>query len=509
MTTAMPFFPPPPDSVGDGPRVMAPCGPLRGVYRGHDAVFHAIPYGCPLEGAAAYAAPQPMPVWEEEYAATTPGAPCQYYSSGYDGSIPEMMNTTRDPHQLHLTIYAPSSAVTQSVEGDAESFAATAGLPVFVWFHGGGFSYGYSGSDWWDGAAFTRSQAIVVVPNYRLDVEGWLSLPDAPLNRGLLDQILALQWVRDNIAAFGGDPQRVTIGGQSAGGTSVLALAGAPAAQGLFQQVFSCSPAFIRLPQNEKGGHLRRWAHLLFPFRRLTVDSLVSLPEKEKNRLSHRLRRWHPFGMPFYPVIDEATQPFSPEIVCRQPEYRQFPLLIGSTSEEFDEVVFSGPLSLATRAAAEIALRAAGVRRPQRQRALATHHGDLTTGRIGAIMSDTMIRSTVTSVAEGREENIPPSEPSQTWVYEYRWPGKKGASHCGDLPLWWNNLSAGGAEKFCENDTPTQVLADHMNGALVRFLHTGHPGWPEYTDRTRISMVWDEVPFVESDVYRRERETWL
>src|SRR4029077_4447434 len=119
----------------------------------------------------------------------------------------------------------------------------TGSAPVMVWIHGGAFSNGNSAVPMYDGRTFARDGVVMVSVNYRLRVDGFALLPDAPPNRGLLDQVAALEWVRDNVAAFGGDPANVTIFGESAGGMSVSTLLGMPGARGLFHRVIAQSGA--------------------------------------------------------------------------------------------------------------------------------------------------------------------------------------------------------------------------------------------------------------------------
>ena len=146
---------------------------------------------------------------------------------------------------LNLNVFTPAP-------GDRD-----AGLPVLVWIHGGGFKAGSPSSPWYDGAAFNRDGVVTVSISYRLGFDGFGWIPDAPHNRGLLDQIEALRWVQNNIASFGGDPDRVTVAGQSAGGGSVWALLISPPAAGLFQAAIShsgaLSPAARRSTQDNGG----------------------------------------------------------------------------------------------------------------------------------------------------------------------------------------------------------------------------------------------------------------
>lgn len=499
------------DSFTHSPVVPLHDGDVQGVKREHDCRFFGIPYAAPLVQGNRFAGPQPVTPWEGTLDCTEPAATCQHFRIDPNPAIPDPV--IDGDNQLHVTVYAPTDALAPK-----DKPVNSKKLPVFVWFHGGGFISGSNAIDWWDGKEFTKEDVVVVAANYRLGAEGWMPLVDSESfnNRGLFDQIAALEWVRDNIAFFGGDPQNVTIGGQSAGGTSVLTLMTAPAAEGLFQRVFACSPAIIRLPTNAKGKNMVRLGKTIFPFREFSEWEMEKWSKEDMYKLEKGMHKLHPFGMPYHPTIDAETHPEPLQIAVKNPAFRKYPLLIGSTSEEFNMVTFNGFLSLLTRAAAEIALRAAGVNKRERQSAIAAHAHDIKTGRIGALMTDTMIRSGVTYVIEGRERSGKVASPSKTWVYDYRWPGRQGAGHCTDLPLWWGNLDAENASEFTGSvedgklqDPYGQALAEQMHRALVRFIKEGDPGWPAFTDRTRACMLLDEKVELDYDTYEAQRRTWL
>ncbi|MFY9190387.1 MAG: carboxylesterase family protein [Lawsonella sp.] len=499
------------DTFTHSPIVPLRDGDVQGVEREHDCRFFGIPYAAPLVKENRFAGPQPVKPWLNVLDCTEPAATCQRFQIDPNPAIPDPV--IDGDNQLHVTVYAPTDALTTKDKPISDKK-----LPVFVWLHGGGFISGSNAIDWWDGKAFTAKDVVVVVPNYRLGAEGWMPLNDTESynNRGLFDQIAALKWVRDNISAFGGDPDNVTIGGQSAGGTSVLSLMTAPAAEGLFHRVFACSPAIIRLPTNAKGKNMVRLGKTIFPFRDFNEWDMREWPKKDMYKLEKGMHKLHPFGMPYHPTIDAETNPEPLKLAAKKPDFRKIPLLIGSTSEEFNSIVFNGPLSLVTRAAVEVALRAAGVNKRERSSVIGTHANDIKRGRVGAVMTDTMIRSGVTYVVEGRERTGKVNSPSQTWLYDYRWAGRQGAGHCTDLPLWWGNLDAENATEFTGpvtdgklKDPKGQFLAEQMNRALIRFIKDGDPGWPAFTDRTRACMLLDEKIELDYDTYSKERKTWM
>ncbi|PHP53534.1 carboxylesterase family protein [Actinomyces ruminis] len=245
--------------TGAGPVVDAPCGAVRGVWRriasapadGADdgtgangpgtsvadatsaasarftrsAAFYGIPFAEPPVDSLRFLAPVPRGRWDGVREATRPGPTPQRRPFGETTAIPEPSIPGDDI--LSVNVFTPAP-------GDAGAH-----LPVLVWIHGGGFYAGSPASPYYDGAAFNRDGVVTVSVSYRLGLDGfgWIPDSDAPVNRGILDQILALEWVRENIAAFGGDPEQVTIGGQSAGGASALVLLNSPRVRGLFSRV--------------------------------------------------------------------------------------------------------------------------------------------------------------------------------------------------------------------------------------------------------------------------------
>lgn len=174
-------------------------------------------------------APRPVPLWEGERDATAygPTAPKGDYPPQFAPLFPEVVIPGEDCLNLNVWTTDPGGK----------------GLPVLVWLHGGSFINGSSSVSEYDGSAFARDGVVCVTVNYRLGAEGFLFLGDGTANLGLLDQLAALRWVQDNIAALGGDPSRVTVAGESAGAMSVTTLLSMPSAEGLFAQAIAQSGA--------------------------------------------------------------------------------------------------------------------------------------------------------------------------------------------------------------------------------------------------------------------------
>ncbi|MDR2986785.1 MAG: carboxylesterase family protein, partial [Nocardiopsaceae bacterium] len=211
------------------PTVATLRGTLRGQVRDGVASFLGIPYAASPTGSFRFQAPQPPEPWKGVRDALAYGAtpPKPDYPPPFDTLFGEP-NIAGDDW-LNLNVWTPDPTAS--------------GLPVMVWIHGGAFANGNSAIPLYDGHAFARDGVVLVSINYRLGVDGFAVLPGRPANRGLLDQIAALEWVRDNIGAFGGDPGNVTIFGESAGGMSVTTLLAMPRAAGLFAKAVAQSGA--------------------------------------------------------------------------------------------------------------------------------------------------------------------------------------------------------------------------------------------------------------------------
>lgn len=224
-------------------------GKVRGRVRDRIATFLGIPYAAAPFGTHRFRAPAPVEPWEGvrdalEYGPTAPQRP---YRPPLDQLIPDM-NIPGD-ECLNLNVWTPDPGGGP--------------LPVMVWIHGGSLRNGSAAMPLYDGEAFARDGVVLVSVNYRLGVEGFGVFPDAPDNRGLLDQIAALTWVRDNIAAFGGDPGNVTVCGESAGAISIAALTTSPRAAGLFHRAVLQSGPPHTVPRSRGAKTVRAMAKAL------------------------------------------------------------------------------------------------------------------------------------------------------------------------------------------------------------------------------------------------------
>jgi para-nitrobenzyl esterase len=303
--------------------VDTPSGALQGQAVPTGAVFRGIPYAAPPVGPLRWQPPQPAAPWQGVRDAANAGAACpqkrglSLEGGGDPGTLSEDC--------LYLNVWTPR----------AEPGAR---LPVMVWLHGGALIFGAGGLPLYDGSALAGQGVLVVTVNYRLGPLGYFvhpamerAAPGGAANFGLLDQIEALRWVQAHIAAFGGDPQQVTVAGQSAGAQSVLALMASPLARGLFQRAIAQSP--YGLPSHTRDQARRsgvRVAEALgLPGARATLRQLRALPADTLADLQGQ-------GLTLAPslIVGDAALPRPLLAVFRAGQQAAVPLLIGSNSDE-------------------------------------------------------------------------------------------------------------------------------------------------------------------------------
>lgn len=462
-------------------------GTVRGTWRGEpgapgaSAAFLGIPFAQAPVGELRFAAPVPPEPWEGERDATRYGATAQRGDTGIT-LIPEP--SIPGDSTLNVNVFTPAP-------GDAE-----ARLPVLVWIHGGGFISGSPASPWYDGRAFTRDGVVTVAISYRLGFDGFGHVPRAPSNRGVRDWLAALEWVQANIAAFGGDPARVTIAGQSAGGGAVLTLLGMPSAQHLFRAAWAMSGATADIDPERARTASARLANLagVSP----TRDGFASVDEETlraaqaeaaspvaAGRLA-RARAVLDQGVQWGPMIDGEllTQPTLAAI--RAGVGADKPLVLGSMDDEFTMLTdrVSGALRVVPPGPV---LRMLGVDAPTRRAYLAANRAQLRKGAaalLGRYVTDSVFRSTVVRVADARGA-------APTWVYRFSWvsPTRGWALHCLDVPFWFDCLDADGVTAIA-GDAPPQALADAAHGAVVGFVRDGDPGWDAWSDAAGTTQVF-------------------
>lgn len=332
--------------------VTVESGKLQGTANADHSVrlFKGIPFAAPPVGDLRWKAPQPPKPWTGLRPADKFGSAC--LQTNVFGDI-FFRDAQPSEDCLNLNIWIPVDTT------------ANAKLPVFVWFYGGGFVAGANSEARYDGEALAKKGIIVVEPNYRLGVFGFLSYPELTQeshhnssgNYGLLDQVAALQWVVKNISAFGGDPHNITIGGESAGSLSVSALMASPLSRNLFQKALGESGAFFPLgptagmqlkpvPETEQGGV--QFAESV------GAKSLADLRAKSGNDLLQAAAKFNR-GFRFSPNIDGYFLCQNVLTIFSKGAQSQVPLLAGWNADEGKMFVLMNPQKPTSKSFAEMA----------------------------------------------------------------------------------------------------------------------------------------------------------
>ncbi|MFD5067509.1 carboxylesterase/lipase family protein [Streptomyces sp. NPDC058369] len=449
--------PPPPPA----PRAETVHGTVRGTHEGGVAVFRGIPYAAAPVGDRRFGPPAPPEPWTGVRAATAfgPTAPKRPYAPPLDRLLADPSVPGEDC--LNLNVWTPAPAGT--------------GLPVLVWIHGGSLLHGSSALPLYDGTAFARDGVVLVSLNYRLGMEGFGILPDAPANRGLLDQLAALTWVRDNIAAFGGDPDRVTVCGESAGAIGVGALLAAPRARGLFRRAVLQSgvPAALPVAEGRRTTALvaKRLGVAATARELAGVDPAALLAaQSEVTAGGSPLTGGHSFQL----VVDGDLLPRDPLEALLDGAASGVGLLMGSNTEEYRLwFVPSGLTERLSRAKLRLALLKLRVPRATARTYRANRPGATPGELLGALATDVLLRVPLNRLADARA-------PGTTHLYEFGWPSPVeglGACHGLEIGFVFDTLRGPDAVALAGYDAP-QGLADSMHAAWVRFATFGDPGWP-------------------------------
>ena len=445
--------------------------------------FLGVPYADPPIGEHRLAAPVPATAWNGVRCCETYGATAPQPAQGFT-IIPEPI--VAGDNCLNLNVFTPDPS-------------SSAGLPVFVWIHGGGFVNGCNASPWYHGRSFCRDGIVVVAVNYRLGIEGFLPLRGAPANRALLDWLLALEWVQDNISGFGGDPTTVTIGGQSAGGAACATLLAVPRARGLFHGAILMSGTanyvrtvddasrFAERVANELGTDPTQEAFSAIDDAKLVEvqQALGGVRDSVDGGtdVASRFAAMATGGLRYGPLIDGDLLPEPPLDALRSGGSRDVPVMVGTTAEEVDALAnFAGDLDDATLLDA---LERAGMAATDAMDYRAAHSAEAPARVLGRAMTDVMFRVPAVRVAEGHSGR-------STFAYESQWrsPTGFGAVHCLDVPFVFDVLDAPAIDVVA-GDEPPRSLADEMHGAWSQFIRDGAPAWTPYDSGDRVVMVFD------------------
>jgi para-nitrobenzyl esterase len=519
-----------------GPVVKTAGGPVRGNVQSGISRFLGIPYGAPTSGAGRFMPPRPPQPWSAvrdslDYGDTCPQVPLgisPFVSHrGGDAKPPEP-----NPVQKQLaTFFArrnpePKQSEDCLVLNVWTPAADSAKRPVMVWLHGGGFAVGSGSSPAYEGEHLAkRGDVVVVTINHRLNVFGYLYLGDLAGpefaqsgNVGMLDVVLALRWVRDNIAAFGGDAHNVTIFGESGGAGKVSVMCGLPAAKGLFHKAIMQSGPCLQIGNKERGTAIARQVmkELEIPDGRAAdlqnVDALklAAAADKADSKVVPRVLGFGPMGL--IPLVDDHVilhHPFDTEAA---PESAHVPFLVGSTRDE--AVLFTAPLpgwgQLTEAEVVERVRPMAGERTAQALQLYKTlHPDDDPSYLLGDITTDFWMRQAAWRVAELKSKQN--AAPAFVYVLDWRVNPQLRCPHGTDVFLAFNTIATSAAIANAPN---AQAVADQMSDAWIAFARKGNPTWhkanpwPAYVPQSRANMLFNVESRIVKDYDQHAREFW-
>jgi len=473
-------------------------GKIQGYIENGLSIFKGIPYAEPPTGELRFKSPVSK-TWED-LLDTTAYSSCAY--QGYT-DLEEWMEKSGPESEdcLFLNIWTPSTD-----EGNR---------PVMFWIHGGAFIIGTGNDPTYDGTALARRGDVVVVTiNYRLGFFGFPYIPGKIANLGSLDQILALEWVRDNINLFGGDPSNVTIFGESAGGYSVLSLCSIPAAKGLFRRVIAESAPSIDPAATDKP--------TTKIFRKLGVKgtSFEDLGEKSAEEIidaQNKVFASDPTNiMALRPVIDGNVWSKHPLKAFQDGDCSDIDFMIGTNLDEMK--LFTNMKSLSPMAAGGekfiIAyLGTMGINPEKSQEIIETYkesraeQGNMeTSDLIAAILTALAFQVSTARLLEAQSAHQP-----NTYAYLFSWPsmnGNFGCCHAIELPFVFGTLDSPTFGKLVTNTAETQAISEKMMDAWISFARTGSPGWPGYDFENRATMVFGEQCEIVNAPFDKERAAW-
>lgn len=470
------------------PIVQTDKGTVRGLWRSGSAAFLGIPFAQPPIGELRFAAPVPMDPWEGIRDAVTYGATPQRRDADEVTLIPEP--SVPGDSTLNVNVFTPAPGDT------------AAALPVLVWIHGGGFFAGSPASPWYDGRAFNRDGIVSVTISYRLGFDGFGYLPDAPHNRGVRDWIAALEWVQANVAAFGGDPGRVTLAGQSAGGGAVLTLLGMPAAQGLFHSAWALSGA-IGSGSMDKAKALTSKiaaaagvAETREGFASIPEDRLIELQTSatavDTSDTGAMIASLLDGGLAWAPLVDGDLVPRPTLESLAAGVGADKPLVLSAAADEATAATDSLASKLRfvpTRLVMRKIIPDAGARRAY----LAANRAQRKKGTaavIGRYITDAMFGALLVRAADAR---VAAGGAASTWVSRFEWPSPTigWACHCIDVPFWFDCLDSPVGIPHLLGDHPPQALADGIHSSAARFIAAGDPGWTPWSAAPGTTEIFD------------------
>ncbi|MFG1930036.1 carboxylesterase/lipase family protein [Mycobacterium sp. NPDC048908] len=468
------------------PIVETESGSVRGTIDGGVAAFRGIPYAASPVGDLRFAAPQQHPMWSGFRDAASPGPSVPQGRSRLEAIMGPRTPDWNEDGSLTVNVWTPRVPVAGS---------ARAARPVLVWFHGGGFTSGSGGWDWYDGRALAAAGEIVVVTaNYRIGPLGFLYLPDVGVeNLGFLDQCAVLDWVKRNIGEFGGDPDDLTVGGQSAGAFSSLYLAASPVTGPLIRRIITQSGPFGLAPQSsaEAAAHAGRFVEILgvsgakdmlAGLRAVPVDRLLSA----YGQLAAELSAPGKVASPMYPVLGASGIPVTWQEALANGRLDGKDLLTGTTRNEMAAFLAFDPQIQAITAehARELLARQVDGGAALYDRAASRRQEVAPSDVLTEVETEIVFRDGTLAIADHQAAAGFP-----TYVYQFDYvpsddPAHIGAAHCSELPFFFDTIDAYPDSPMLGKPTAeVRDLADTFSRAVAAFVATGLPAdsrWQPY-----------------------------
>ena len=486
--------------------VQTECGAVEGLEENGLSMFKGIPFAQAPTGALRFRPPQPAQPWTDTLSAKKFGAPPPQVNA----DVAPSLNDGMSEDCLTVNVWSPG--------------CDDAARPVMVWIYGGSFVMGANSRDVCDGAKLAENGDVVVVSlNYRVGALGFLHLDEvagddfsSSCNIGLLDQIAALEWVQRNIAAFGGDPNNVTVFGVSAGGISICALLTMPKARGLFHKAITQSGAANQVRSAASAataGRLFRQAARAQTVEELQALSMEEILEAQKKALASSSKPDAFFG----PVVDGTLIPEPPMHAIQNGRAANVPLMTGTTLDEMrywlvtnpdvanvDPTRLSGAIAKMLGESAEGLMHAYDAQWPE----------STESQRRMSILGDLNFTIPAIRMLEAYGQHQ-----SKVWLYLFEWAspaydGILGAPHAIEQPFVFGTFESSFAETFGVSGPECVELSRQVQNAWIAFArhtdpsHDDLPDWPAYNTEKRSVMIFDTPCACKDDPHGQVRPQW-
>lgn len=504
--------------------VNTPCGEIIGLQREGYQEFRGIPYAEQPIGVARFKAPEPLLPFDEPYKAD------RFGDSAPQDKIPLFGITQTSEDCLYLNIWTPASDNRKR--------------PVMVWIHGGGFLTGSGSQLIYNGRSLAVNGDVVVVSiNYRLGALGFLYLNELiaaehgiNANSGLLDQIEALRWIRANIAAFGGDPDDITLFGESAGAMSIATLLACPAAQGLFQRAILQSGAADQVLTRDEATQMARKFLEVTEIDPAQPGKLWQLSPEQIVKAQRQLAKLsfnrgiygqevRQTGMTLLPVVDGFSLPQTPLSAIKNGDAKHIPLMVGCTKEEWnlflklpgteglfsqgnpDEIEKLDLINQMERSLPGMGERAANLYEKLMQQSKAD---STLADAYSAFESDRMFRIPSLRMAEMQSDHT-----SNVYMFQFNWDkGAFGACHASDIPFVFGCTDNPAGQFLVGSHEYANKLSTHVQNCWIAFARSSDPStdgvgkWHPFQRDARHVMCFDESSALAKDPFAASSDLW-